>query len=52
MFVNQMTLMLFQKGIISDQTVLFDKLVTNDDVEEVMKTYPEKYKKMFKDVFQ
>jgi hypothetical protein len=39
-------------GFFSDQTVLFDKLLTNDDVEEVMKTYPEKYKEMLKDVFQ
>jgi hypothetical protein len=37
-------------GFFSDQTVLFDKLLTNDDVKEVMKTYPEKYKKMLKDV--
>lgn len=39
-------------GFFSDQTVLFDKLLTNDDVEEVIKTYPEKYKKMLKDVLR
>jgi hypothetical protein len=36
-------------GFFSDQTVLFDSLLfTNDDVKEVIKTYPKKYLKCFK----
>jgi hypothetical protein len=37
-------------GFFFDQTVLFDSLFTNDEVEEVIKTYPEKYLKMVYDV--
>jgi lipid-A-disaccharide synthase-like uncharacterized protein len=36
-------------GFFSDQTLLFDRLVTNDDVKEVMKSYLEKSRKMFYD---
>lgn len=39
-------------GFFSDQTVLFDKLFTNNEVEEVIKTYPEKYEEMLKNVLR
>lgn len=40
---------LWYPGFFSYKTVEFDRLLNNLDVQEAIKTYPEKYKKIFYD---